>query len=51
MTYAEDRAWSDRYLPILRQRIGPHLLKADAALGSGPAQSGGGGAAGRTVSE
>ena len=26
MSYAEDRAWSDRYLPIMRQLIGPHLL-------------------------
>ena len=23
MSYAEDRAWSDRYLPIMRQLIGP----------------------------
>lgn len=26
MSYAEGRAWSDRYLPIMRQLIGPHLL-------------------------
>lgn len=26
MTYAEDRAWSDRYLQIMRMLIGPHLL-------------------------
>jgi len=26
MSYADDRAWSDRYLPVMRQLIGPHLL-------------------------
>lgn len=26
MSYTDDRAWSDRYLPIMRQLIGPHLL-------------------------
>ena len=26
MSYAEDRAWSDRYLPIMRLLIGPRLL-------------------------
>lgn len=26
MSYADDRAWSDRYLPIMRILIGPHLL-------------------------
>ena len=26
MTYRDDRSWSDRYLPAIRQLVGPHLL-------------------------
>lgn len=26
MSYRDDRAWSDRFLPIMRLLIGPHLL-------------------------
>ena len=26
-SYEQDRAWSDRYIPAMKQLIGPHLLK------------------------